>query len=200
MITTSTVIVRFDETNTTTLPKACVDNAVAVVCEADRKLFNPSIGDSDNRILASDGYEYDDNGNVTKDSEGRTFTYDALNKQVKAKNASNQVVGEYVYDGESKRVRKTSGNEDVVFVYDAFGKLVEEFSQANVQRPDETQITFLTTDPLGSPRVTTGESGGVVSRTDFLPFGEEISGDEGNRSTSLGYSGTNDIRQNFYGV
>jgi len=39
------------------------------------------------------------------------------------------------------------------------------------------KVNYLTTDLLGSPRVLTDSLGNVVSRRDFLPFGEEIYAD-----------------------
>jgi RHS repeat-associated protein len=45
----------------------------------------------------------------------------------------------------------------------------------------------LTNDHLGSPRITTDGNGKVVSRRDFLPFGEEISAGVGGRTAAQGY-------------
>ena len=71
------------------------------------------------------GYTFDGAGNTTVDADGRQFTYDAENKQVKVRDPLNQTIGEYLYDGDGKRIKKVVPNgETTVFVYDAAGKLV----------------------------------------------------------------------------
>lgn len=76
---------RFNETNTT-MPTSFSNQA----------LTNPTISTTNNR-LTSTGYSYDAAGNTIADAQGRTFTYDAENKQVLVKNSSNVTLGEYVY-------------------------------------------------------------------------------------------------------
>jgi RHS repeat-associated protein len=63
--------------------------------------------------------------------------------------------------------------------------------------PDK--INYHTPDHLGSPRVLTDASGAVISRRDFLPFGDQLSDSVGNRSSIPGYSTTDFIRQKFTG-
>src|SRR5690606_37650344 len=52
-------------------------------------------------------------------------------------------------------------------------------------------------DHLGSPRINTDENGLVTSRTDYMPYGEEIIG-LGNRSANEAYV-ADDVRQGFTG-
>ncbi len=87
-----------------------------------------------------------------------------------------------------------SATETVIFVYDAGGKLVAEYSTNVSQTP---QVQYLTNDHLGTPRINTNENGAVVSRTDYMPYGEEIIG-LGGRSTTDKYV-TDDVRQGFTG-
>jgi len=79
-------------------------------------------------------------------------------------------------------------------VYDASGVLIAEYSGEVAAEP---RVSYLTTDHLGSPRVTTNERGVVVNRRDFMPFGEEING-VGGRTTGLNY-GSDSVRQKFTG-
>lgn len=60
---------------------------------------------------------------------------------------------------------------------------------------------YLTSDPLGSPSIVTGKNGEVLSRRDFLPFGEEIAASEANRKAVFGYAqgNANTTRQSFTG-
>jgi RHS repeat-associated protein len=59
----------------------------------------------------------------------------------------------------------------------------------------------MTTDYLGSPRVITDKNGNVISRRDFMPFGEELNAGVGGRSESQKYSsyGSDNVRKRFTG-
>ena len=56
-----------------------------------------------------------------------------------------------------------------------------------------------TADNLGSPRVITNSSGGVVSRHDYKPFGEELFAGTGGRTVGMGFSVADGNRQKFTG-
>ena len=174
----------FDESNTTTLPKNCLQGSTPVVCVADRKIVNPSITQSNNRLSTSDDYLFDGSGNTTADAQGRTFIYDAENKLDEV--IENSVsIGKYFYDGDGKRIKKIADHETIVFVYDAAGKLIAEYANQVSQTP---KVSYLTTDHLGSPRINTDENGTVTARHDYHPFGEEIA--------RASYGG-DDIRKKF---
>ena len=172
----------FDTANTTTLGSCPVN-----VC-------NPSINPVNNRL---NGYGYDNAGNTTADAENRTFTYDAENKQTQVKGANNVIIGQYYYDGDGKRVKKFIYNtqETTIFVYDASGKMVAEYA-TTVTPVSEAKVSYLTNDHLGSPRITTDANGQVISRRDFLPFGEETF--TAQRTNGLGYT-ADTVRQKFTG-
>jgi RHS repeat-associated protein len=152
------------------------------------------IDTANNRFTTGQGYTYDLSGNLLTDAEGRSFSYDAENKQKEAKNVSNQTVGLYFYDGDGKRVKKMTNSETVIFVYDAIGKLVAEYSTQLSQTP---QTQYLTNDNLGTPRINTDQNGAVVSRSDYMPYGEEITGLGGRSSTDRYVE--DDVRQGFTG-
>lgn len=161
----------------------------------------PSVEATTNRFSASQGFSYDKNGNITADpmSSGRTFVFNGDNKQTEVKNSSNQTIGTYYYDGNGKRVKKVTNAETTVFVYDGMGKIVAEYSTATP--PSSPTVNYTATDQLGSPRVLTNAVGEVVSRRDFLPFGEELFADTSNRTTARKYSTTDQdsVRQRFTG-
>jgi RHS repeat-associated protein len=173
----------FDAANTTT-----ISGCPTAQC-------NPTINISNNRFNSGQGYTYDLSGNIVSDAEGRTFIYDAENKQKEVKNASNVTVGNYYYDGDGKRIKKVTASEEIVFVYDAGGKLVAEYSSQTPQTQATTR--YLTQDHLGSPRIITDQSGAVLSRRDFAPFGEELYTGTGNRATGHGYTYGDSTRQKF---
>jgi len=166
----------FDTANTTTLG----------TCPANQ--CNPTVDTTNNRFTTGQGYTYDFSGNVKTDAEGRSFSFDGENKQTKV-TSGGQTVGEYFYDGDGKRVKKyvPSTGETTIFVYDASGKMVAEYSTV-VATPTEAKVSYLTNDHLGSPRITTDANGAVTSRRDFMPFGEEVA--------RTGY-GTDSVRQKF---
>jgi RHS repeat-associated protein len=158
--------------------------------------LQPQIDAATNRFQTGQGYTYDFNGNLVQDAEGRTFTFNGENKQTKVVQ-SGQTIGEYFYDGEGKRVKKISNLETTVFVYDGLGKLVAEYSTATPTQNPTTSYTA--TDQLDSPRVITDSNGNVISRRDFMPFGEELTPDGQNRTTNRKYNTTDNIRQKFTG-
>jgi len=169
-------------------------------------IHNLSFSTSTNRITTS-GFTYDSSGNLTNDG-AHAYSFDAENKINKVDNAS-----AYVYDGEGQRVRKLLG-ENLRFVYDMHGKQIAEFdgSTGNLKKEyiygsslitiEPTAVNsngtqYLTSDHLGSPRVVTNSSAGVVSRHDYLPFGEELGATIGGRTTGMGYSVADGLRQKF---
>ena len=169
----------FDAANTTTL-----GSCQAAVC-------NPAVDAANNRFTTAQGYQYDLSGNIITDAQGRSFTYDAENKQKEVRDAQNQVIGQYFYDGDGRRVKKLSTTETVIFVYDTEGKLVAEYANQLSPTP---QVSYLTTDALGSPRIKTDANGNVISRNDYLPFGEDLY--TAQRTLGVGYK-PDDIRRKF---
>ncbi len=162
---------------------------------------------SNNRITGS---SYDAAGNLLNDGT-HGYTYNAENKITKVDN-----VNAYVYDGEGQRVRKLLG-ENLRFVYGIGGQLIMEFSGSTGALTKEyvygaggllatieptalnsNGTRYTTADHLGSPRVVTNSSAGVVSRHDYKPFGEELGAGVGGRTTGMGFPGTSDgLRQKF---
>ena len=171
--------------------------------------LNPSISAVNNQISKS-GYRYDAVGNMTLDELDHTYQYDAENH---LKSYDGGVGAAYTYDGEGHRVKKVTGNGTLstTFVYDAEGKLVAEY--ATNTGSSDVGARYLTQDALGSTRVVTTSSSKaptalnaaslVTSRSDYLPFGEEIKVGVGGRVQAQGYlygSGVVDnTRQKFTG-
>lgn len=99
------------------------------------------------------------------------------------------------YDGEGRRVKKTAAGVSTVYVYGADGELMAEYGG-----PAQTAGTrYLTADYLGSVRLVTDASGNVVSRHDYLPFGEEIPAGVGGRTTGMVYVANPAVTQKFTG-
>ncbi len=155
---------------------------------------NPTIDSARNRINAA-GYEYDLAGNLKRDGAGHTYDYDAENMQVKYDNGA----ARYFYDGNSERVKTITNNGALttIFVYDAMGKLVAEYTNTS---SGGSGTSYMTSDAPGSPRIITGSgpTSAVKARHDYLPFGEEVSSGVGGRTTGHGYV-ADTVRQKFTG-
>lgn len=148
---------------------------------------------------------YDEAGNLTRDFNGHTFSYDAENHLTTYDNGA----AVYSYDGDGRKVKKEVGNAKTVFVYDITGKLVAEYD--NAAAPDSGGTSHLTSDHLGTPRVITDQNGAVKARHDYLPFGEEIAigvgGRKGQTDPATGGvgqkyihgAGNDSVRQKFTG-
>ena len=176
---------KFDAANTTTL-----GSCSTAVC-------NPTISTANNRFSTGQGYSYDANGNVTQDASTQRFGYDAENHQKEffaTGNTTSTPNATYFYDGDGRRVKKISSTETTVFVYDGGGQLVAEYSTQISQTP---QVSYLTTDHLGSPRVITNENGVVKDRKDYSAFGEESASAQ--RSSNAEYTPPDQLRKNYTG-
>ena len=161
---------------------------------------------TDNRIS---GGAYDAAGNLLNDG-AHVNTYDAENK-IKTVDG----LTAYIYDGEGQRVRKLLG-ENLRLIYGIGGREIAEFdgptgalkkeyiycSSGLVATIEPTAINsngtrYSTPDHLGSPRVVTNTGGAVVSRHDYMPFGEELGSGVGGRTTAMGFSVADGQRQKF---
>lgn len=168
---------------------------------------NPVIDTADNRIKSTaegqGDYRYDEAGNLLCEPgrvcvQGQAglapyYGYDAAN-QMRSVGGGYEAGGiSYAYDGDGRRVKKSAFNgETTVFIYNASGKLVAEYSNQSENRGTR----YLTHDYLGSTRVVTDEGGLVKSRHDYLPFGEEMSA---GKTQVPGYEQPDSTRQRFVG-
>jgi RHS repeat-associated protein len=155
-----------------------------------------TIDQSTNRFTTGQGsILYDNVGNLTRDFNAHTFSYDGENHQVAYDGGATSNGTDYKYDGDGRRVKKVTGTnqQTTIFIYDAQGVMVAEYSTLSQQGSGGT--SYLTMDSLGTPRVVTGADGGVKARHDYLPFGEEI-GLSGGRTASQGYV-VDSVRQKF---
>jgi RHS repeat-associated protein len=149
-----------------------------------------------NRFAASASFSYDNVGNVTQapvvpGGATQTYAYDAENKLINFNNGT----AAYAYDGDGRRVEKIVGSTTTVFVYNVQGQLLAEYSSAATTGPGGTE--YFTADHLGSTRVVTDASGAVISRHDYLSFGETIPTGIGGRIAGMGYEQPDGVEQKF---
>jgi RHS repeat-associated protein len=143
--------------------------------------------------LTFNNFGYDNAGNQTTISP-YAVSYDVENRQTGFTSTSNGSAT-YTYDGDGRRVTKSTGGVTTTYVYDAGGNLAAEYSSQPPTMPCQT--CYLTTDHLGSTRVITDQNGNAVSRHDFLPFGEELA--TSNRTAALDYGVTDNVMHRYTG-
>ena len=102
-------------------------------------------------------------------------TYDGENHAVQVADTTpgGQAPVTFTYDANGQRVTKASGSGTVIYAADAFGQVVAEYSTAATAQV-ACATCFFTADHLGSTRLVTDANANVVSRRDYLPFGEQI--------------------------
>ncbi len=162
------------------------------------EVTNPSVSPATNRLTSAQHYGYDPAGNMTAGG-GLEYVFDGENRIVTARDGNPQP-NTYSYDGEGQRVKKVTNNGAVttVFVYNALGQMVAEYTDGGLPTANET--SYLTSDTLGTPRVIVKANGEIKSRHDYLPFGEEIFAGTGSRAPQQGYTthgGADGVRQRF---
>ncbi|MCC6487560.1 MAG: RHS repeat-associated core domain-containing protein [Candidatus Hydrogenedentes bacterium] len=137
--------------------------------------------DTANRLVnAGLGITHDGSGNLATIG-GYTQAYNAEN--LLRQSTINSTATTYDYDGEGRRVKKTTGSTNTVYVHDAFGQLAAEYST----QAEAGGRQYITVDHLGSTRLLTNEAGQLAKRYDYLPYGEELTG-IGGRTTGAGFN------------
>jgi RHS repeat-associated protein len=124
---------------------------------------------------------YDAAGNLLNDGV-HGYTYDAENRLIQVDGGSTAT---YVYDAESKRIRKTVGGVSVDFLYDTAGNEITEVSSTGVWNRGEVYANsrhlatyrngttyFDFSDWSGTERVRTTLLGSPCESTTSLPFGD----------------------------
>lgn len=177
------------------------------ITDENQATTNPVISPDTNKITAT-GYRYDLSGNLECDPDHPCgsvtpfppyYTYDGENRVKSAAGGSASGGSDYFYDGSGRRVKKIVGSGPnagtTVFVYNTFGKLIAEYSNASQLGSNGT--SYVTADHLDTPRVITGANGAVIGRYDYMPFGEAISSSSGGRFGVVGYSSVDTLRQKF---
>ena len=178
------------------------NTTLPVINAQNEAITNPAISAANNQISTA-GYSYDAAGNLKCDPEHPCvsgvayYQYNPENRIKTANGGSGSGGTSYFYDADGRRVKKVVGGAvttTTVFVYDVNGKLLAEYNDAT---PTTGGTSYLTADHIGTPRVVTDQSANVKSRHDYLPFGEEIDDAIAGRVNTPGYSGNDNLRQQF---
>ncbi len=141
--------------------------------------FTPTVStnfDTLNRLQVQNT-QYDGAGNLVVIG-GYTFAYDGDDHL--ATSALSASTTTYGYDGLGRRVNRQTPQGRTIYVYDAFDQLAAEYT-SEVLNPQACATCYVAQDHLGSTRLTTDASGGIVGCHDYVPFGEEIPSGVGGR-------------------
>jgi RHS repeat-associated protein len=135
---------------------------------------------------------YDNNGNMTTDSTGQKYIYDAWNRLVKVENsAGTSTLETFAYDGLGRRIVADVGGTTTVLFYSAAGQVLEESSggeytnryvwspvyvNALVLRDSIVEVgpalrLWVIQDANWNVVALVNASGSVVERFDYTPFG-----------------------------
>jgi RHS repeat-associated protein len=142
---------------------------------------NLSVGATTKNQLSTTGYVYDAAGNLitVPAPGGASYTYNAENQLTATAGVT------YSYDGGGKRVKKSNGKlywygmgSDPLDESDLSGNMTSEFVFFGVKRIAKVQlpagtVNYYFADHLGTSRIVTNSSGGVLDDSDFYPFGGE---------------------------
>ena len=125
---------------------------------------------------------YDSRGNITR-LGNQNFVYDYNDQPI---SISGSVNGTYQYDGNLKRVKSDVNGKTIYNVYNLAGQLVHvdevmdnkktnyiRLAGKTIARSTNNILTFLHPDHLGSAQTGTDQSGNVVWREQYTPFGEK---------------------------
>ncbi|WP_417690542.1 RHS repeat-associated core domain-containing protein [Pseudidiomarina sp.] len=158
-----------------------------------------------NRLVTSDdsgasglrSFSYDSRGNVTA-AGALQFSYDAENQPISVSGSSS---GNYVYDGNLKRVKQTVNGATIYNVYDQAGQLVHvdkrdagkstdyiHGAQGTLARITNNAVTYLHHDSLGSAQSGTDSSGAILWLEAYTPYGEALNDVSANQDLA-GFTG-----------
>ncbi|MBU7022370.1 MAG: exo-alpha-sialidase, partial [Theionarchaea archaeon] len=150
-----------------------------------------------NELLStSDGtvFTYDDIGNLQSKNDGSdmwSYTYNGKN-QLNQIEKNQQLISQYTYDGDGRRITKTEWVESVqeyqtlIYVYSGMEVIYEKnldtdqdaiyvFGRGGRIAKKVGELTdYYHGDHLGSTRLITDESGDVITEASYEPFGESV--------------------------
>lgn len=143
--------------------------------------------DAQNRII---GFTHDTAGNVINDGT-HNYTFDPENHLISVDSGTTAT---YAYDADGRRVSRTASGATTTYLYDPAGRIVADIQGTNwmtsyiylggrlLGEYSNGTTYFTHQDHLGSTRLLTGIPSGsnpapVIDSVDYLPFGEQISGD-----------------------
>ncbi|MGI9069471.1 MAG: hypothetical protein ACR2HX_24085 [Pyrinomonadaceae bacterium] len=190
-----------------------------VIASWNMSIANLSYDSATNRITTA-GITYDAAGQTLTDANfrGLQYQYNPEGRMTWSANLDGSNPSTSVYDGLGQRVQTTQAGVTRTFFYDIKGSVVAEYEatggtgygvlkRLNIYgggrllavdevQPNGTKVTsYRMADRQGSTRVLMDAAGAVISRHDYLPYGEELGAGTsapgsptGMRTAAQGYS------------
>ena len=132
--------------------------------ETDNYAYTPATNRLGNITGANpQTFAYDANGNITAKGS-KTLAYNQNNRLIQVAENST-VLGEYTYNGNGQRIKKTAGDDTIIFHYDIFGNMIGEstpdgnFIEQYIYLGDE-RLSVLTGEAVTEIEVEVTTSGG----------------------------------------
>lgn len=153
---------------------------------------------------------YDLNGNLVK-GDGRYYEYNDANQLARVRQGNDQtgpVIAEYFYDSGGQRVKKIENGVTTYYVGKHFEKQVGGANAGNtsyyfgeggerVAKKDQAgNIFYYHLDHLDGINAVTDSAGTLVSKTDYLPFGDVRAGSSGTEKYT--YTGKEKDKTDLY--
>lgn len=158
---------------------------------------------------------YDGNGNLVQGFD-KYYEYNGFNELVLVRefNSTGRIIGQYSYDHEGKRIKKSEYGPDgenttIYYISDNFVQIVNSSGIFNItyyydeqilvaEKDSNGNLKYYHPDHLGSASLVTNESGDIIEKISYLPYGETFeggdirylfTGKEKDRNTELYYYG-----------
>lgn len=154
------------------------------------------------------GDTYDAAGNLIVAQPGSTsYVYNAENQLTSTAGVT------YKYDGDGKRVEKTSGKlywygmqSDPLMETDLSGNLTDEYiffvGKRIARRDSSGNVVYYMADHLGTSRIVASSAGAILDQSDFYPFGGErvVSVSSGNTYKFTGKERDGESGNDYFGA
>ena len=179
-----------DETNPSNTDQYSYDaNGNRTSFTRDGTSTSYQIDSNSNRLtqVGSDPRTYDNIGNTKTDRNGtRTFTYNQAGRLIQV-HENSQPLATYTYNAQGQRTIKTTPSGTTYYMYDGRGRLLGEYDDTGqpikeyvrldgepIAQLESSNITYLHSDHLATPRKATNEAGDVVWKWDSEAFGNKL--------------------------
>ncbi|HZX45184.1 MAG TPA: RHS repeat-associated core domain-containing protein, partial [Candidatus Nanoarchaeia archaeon] len=186
-------------------PSVCADN----VCEGLENCYNC---ENDCGKCEGDAFEliYDQNGNLIKDINYE-YHFNSFN-QLDSVSKRGRQIAQYSYDHNGKRIKKVvfsgSANTTTYYLGNMVRVILGNSSIDTTYYSHDGQLVgsksngstyYYHPDHLGSTNLITDDRGGFVSRSGYMPFGEQIIG-MGDRYSFTGQEKDSETELMYYGA
>jgi RHS repeat-associated protein len=113
---------------------------------------------------------YDDDGNMVSNGAGKRLVWDGENRLVEVRNADNDLIATYTYDGQSHRVKKVTtsaapqGATEEVYLFDSWNRIA---TYASSNSTFQISHSYTWGRDLGGSLEAAGGVGGLLGISDF---------------------------------